>query len=75
MKKITIMILSALAVISVQARERLNHENAKDYKQDLYLINKAAEQGNANAQYDLGLMYFDGRARIQLRSATLAYAA
>ncbi len=61
MKKITMMMLSALAAISVRARESLNHENAKDYKQDFYLINKAAEQGDVNAQYDLGVMYAIGQ--------------
>ncbi|MBJ7592575.1 sel1 repeat family protein [Aeromonas veronii] len=55
------MMLSALAAISVRARESLNHENAKDYKHEVALNSKAAEQGDANAQYNLGSMYFDVR--------------
>ena len=61
MNKITRMMLSALAAISVRARESLNHENAKDYKHEVALNSKAAEQGDANAQYNLGSMYFDVR--------------
>ena len=34
---------------------------AKDYEQAVYLYRKAADQGNAKAQYNLGLMYEGGK--------------
>ena len=33
----------------------------KDYKQAVYWYSKAAEQGLAEAQYNLGLCYYEGK--------------
>ena len=33
----------------------------KDYKQAVKWYTKAAEQGYADAQYNLGIMYYNGR--------------
>lgn len=40
---------------------RLGRGVEKDYEQSLYWIHKAAEQGDAAAQWQLGMMYGEGR--------------
>jgi TPR repeat protein len=37
----------------------------QDYKQAMKWYTKAAEQGNAHAQYNIGLMYHNGKGVIQ----------
>ena len=34
---------------------------SKDYKQAMHWFKKSAEQGNAEAQYNLGVMYYTGK--------------
>lgn len=65
MKRMTTLMLITLAAMSTQASEISNYRDVKDYKQEAALNSKAAEQGDVNAQANLGWMYDNGRGVVQ----------
>jgi len=62
MKKILLIVLVFISVAYADLfKEGMNAYNHGDYQKAEKLFKKASEQGDAKAQYTLGLMYDDGQ--------------